>query len=435
MSDLLSQFVASAKSVALSETEKAHVRQTLATNMRCEGSVLRFARGTVLTSREKDGGRLVLQRFMQEHPVERSKQWSFLGVFRHLRHGEEPRTLTRMDSTGLTMTCKGARRLEPSQMAEFLGRFLSLRFASGVMAGLIVFFSVGGAAAYAAESALPGDPLYPLKIYITEPLREHLSVTPRARAAWRAERIVRRLREEEVLLASASDREMDVVSLEENVIYHMEKMEERLEELESEDDKEVLRVRLEGAIQRHEDVLSQWEDHELPTEKVPEFHKRMKQKKQFLRNVFREHVRKPVKDVFEVKGEVEVDEHGDETEESPASAKAEPVLSETEGASREEIEETEKDPSNDLPVDLLEEPMKEKHVPRVPMVLPRPLQKDHKAKDPIHRDADTEEEADQSVERQNKIEERKEEYPPSFFQDLQRKIFPSTLFKSFPREE
>jgi hypothetical protein len=66
----------------------------------------------------------------------------------------------------------------------------------------LVFVIVAGVgASYAAESALPGDPLYALKVSVNEPVQGVLAVSPVAKAEWDTELISRRL-EEAATLAS-----------------------------------------------------------------------------------------------------------------------------------------------------------------------------------------------------------------------------------------
>lgn len=48
---------------------------------------------------------------------------------------------------------------------------------------LLLIVGVGGATAFAAASALPGNPLYPVKVSVIEPARVLLATTPEGRAA------------------------------------------------------------------------------------------------------------------------------------------------------------------------------------------------------------------------------------------------------------
>lgn len=79
-------------------------------------------------------------------------------------------------------------------------RFLSLRsLASLSVIGVIV---AGSTVSYAAESALPGDFLYPIKVNITEPIRGSLTFSARSQADWHVTLAGRRLEEGERLIAA-----------------------------------------------------------------------------------------------------------------------------------------------------------------------------------------------------------------------------------------
>lgn len=67
---------------------------------------------------------------------------------------------------------------------------------------LIVIISMslaGSSVAFAAEGSLPGDPLYPVKIDVTEPIRTALAVTPQAKATLAADFADQRMQEGEIL--------------------------------------------------------------------------------------------------------------------------------------------------------------------------------------------------------------------------------------------
>lgn len=84
---------------------------------------------------------------------------------------------------------------------------------------LILVMVSGGTLAFAAENALPGDVLYPIKINVNEPIRGALAVTPEEKADWQATRVERRLSEISILSgrnALTADRSALVQNLFEN---------------------------------------------------------------------------------------------------------------------------------------------------------------------------------------------------------------------------
>ena len=78
--------------------------------------------------------------------------------------------------------------------------FIRRHSMSAVTAVLIVMVSGGTVAA--AETSLPGDILYPVKVHVTEEVRVALAPTPKARAAIAVERAERRLEEAATLALS-----------------------------------------------------------------------------------------------------------------------------------------------------------------------------------------------------------------------------------------
>lgn len=67
------------------------------------------------------------------------------------------------------------------------------------LAGVLIFSLSGASAALAAEGAIPGDILYPLKVSLTEPIRDKIKRTSEEKARWEVEKISRRLNEAEIL--------------------------------------------------------------------------------------------------------------------------------------------------------------------------------------------------------------------------------------------
>ncbi len=80
-------------------------------------------------------------------------------------------------------------------------QYFSTRYTSAAMAFALVL-CVGVGTSYAAEGALPGDALYPIKVSINESIGSALAATPEAKAQWSTTIASRRLEEAETLAAS-----------------------------------------------------------------------------------------------------------------------------------------------------------------------------------------------------------------------------------------
>lgn len=100
-------------------------------------------------------------------------------------HGLTDAEKLRMRSTLHAYMALKPRRAVPVAAAHIATPF-SWVFAHRVLAFAAVLAILGSSAgvSYAAESALPGDPLYAIKTNVNEPLRGVLATTPQAKAEW-----------------------------------------------------------------------------------------------------------------------------------------------------------------------------------------------------------------------------------------------------------
>ena len=120
----------------------------------------------------------------------------------------------------------------------------------------------GAGVSYAAESALPGDALYPVKVSVNEEVRAALAPTDEAKADWEAERAERRLAEAETLAESGKLDAARKADLETRYAAHAAHAKERMTKLrtmQSEDGPgraDEVEARLEGAIAAHEKIIA-----------------------------------------------------------------------------------------------------------------------------------------------------------------------------------
>lgn len=138
---------------------------------------------------------------------------------------------------------------------SFMRKARGLKILSATVIGGIL---IGGTVSFAAEGALPGNVLYPVKTEINERVRSMASVTPQAKAGWDVVLVERRLSEmKEVGL-------METVSLETkevaraNVKKYTERAQKRIVELDDSDDDEgalMVAENLARILQAHETIL------------------------------------------------------------------------------------------------------------------------------------------------------------------------------------
>lgn len=161
-----------------------------------------------LTDVEHQEAKKALRQFQQAHPVRKGSDLRLKGrMDPTLRLFEAARSIRLTDEErSRALAALRARMRSESPRKEHLiasvAAFLSsLRFAPALAAFLVLILGTGAGVSLAAEYALPGDTLYPVKIHVTEPLRMSLRFTALARATYEAEIIERRLLEAEQLVA------------------------------------------------------------------------------------------------------------------------------------------------------------------------------------------------------------------------------------------
>ncbi|MDP7247530.1 MAG: hypothetical protein QF741_02810 [Candidatus Peribacteraceae bacterium] len=214
----LEKFLASAKAVSLSDTERCAMRDEI-----FAGTVAKSVTGIELSKCEKRSFKKELKRFIKLNPIV-----SFDNLFGGLMH---------------------------------------LKFAATAVIAAIIITSTGGGVAYAAEDTLPGDILYSFKVNVTEPLREHMHFNKDTRARWAEKRFKRRLSEAEALLnrGDVSDERMEWIQ--KRIAMHQVHLEKRMQSLPAGIPGEI-RNHLEERMQEHMDFLTAIEKGEIPMPKL-----------------------------------------------------------------------------------------------------------------------------------------------------------------------
>ena len=125
--------------------------------------------------------------------------------------------------------------------------------------GLIIALLFSGGISFAAENALPGDILYPVKIGINEEVRSALTFDSEAKAHWSSRVVERRLEEAEELIAqgglSADARE----KIETNFEKHAENVREIVAQFETEKNLKAasdIESNFEVSLRAHENILN-----------------------------------------------------------------------------------------------------------------------------------------------------------------------------------
>lgn len=103
-----------------------------------------------------------------------------------------------------------------------------------VIGGLLM----GGSVSFAAESTVPGDVLYPVKVHVNENLRGAIAVTPKAKADWEVEKAERRLLEVEKLADAPNISPEIKVAAEADFNANTERVQEHIAKFEEDNDSE-----------------------------------------------------------------------------------------------------------------------------------------------------------------------------------------------------
>lgn len=119
---------------------------------------------------------------------------------------------------------------------------------------------VGIGTSYAAETALPGDPLYAIKVGVTEPIQGVLNVSPVARAEWNTALLSRRLEEAATLASKGGLNDINRAVIESQIESNAHDVNLSLEKLKSSDTGVVAAASvesdLEASLVGHERVLT-----------------------------------------------------------------------------------------------------------------------------------------------------------------------------------
>jgi hypothetical protein len=138
--------------------------------------------------------------------------------------------------------------------------WFSPRMAVPFAAFLVVV--LGSGTAFAAQGALPGSPLYAVKVHITEPTLGALALTPQAKAQWNAQVAQTRLEEAETLASTGS---LDATTSEElasNFDTHAQAAQNITANLQTQDPATAAQISAEfdSSLQAHDAILTQLGD-------------------------------------------------------------------------------------------------------------------------------------------------------------------------------
>ncbi len=122
-----------------------------------------------------------------------------------------------------------------------------------------LFLTGGVGIAFAAEGTLPGDTLYPVKIYVNEKLVATFALTAETKAKWETRIAERRLEEAEQLLVEIQTEAEILAQLRASFGNQAERVNDRMAEFEARGDHEIkaeISSRFETSLKAHEKILT-----------------------------------------------------------------------------------------------------------------------------------------------------------------------------------
>ena len=134
---------------------------------------------------------------------------------------------------------------------------IKLTFIKPMPIFIAILILLGGGTSFAAEQSLPGDALYPVKVYVNEEVRGWATLSNEAKANWDADLATRRLNEAEQLAAETRLDAETRAQLEANFQAHADRVQARINAFEDRDADKAARVssNFETSLRVHENIL------------------------------------------------------------------------------------------------------------------------------------------------------------------------------------
>ena len=134
-------------------------------------------------------------------------------------------------------------------------RMKTLQTVRAALSIMVITVLVGGSVAAAAEGSLPGDALYSVKVNINETMRSAVTVSPKGKAVWDAQRAARRLEEAEKLAVKGQLDADTTLALEAKFEEHAEKSIARAQQSNDPAIKAAVHSEIEATLEAHGAII------------------------------------------------------------------------------------------------------------------------------------------------------------------------------------
>ena len=204
-----------------------------------------------------------LTEYARFHGVKTSAQRAEPGVFAGIRERlrAQSKNSRAAGATGSVRVDGDSRSIEqaPTVGASFVQRLINLNSKSMTAFIVTLALLVGGGTSYAAEGAVPGDLLYPIKVEVNENVKSALAVSADAEARLQARLAEERLEEAQKLAARGELTTEASVDISTRLKSHYDAATKSSDKAQAEGDYEysaTMRASLEGSLRTHADVLT-----------------------------------------------------------------------------------------------------------------------------------------------------------------------------------
>lgn len=186
-------------------------------------------------------------------------------IVKQIKKGAKHTRLTAMEKAEMRNVLVSYAKTHPVSNEVLFARGLpspfninNFRNKKGISILVIGGLLMGGTVSFAAESTVPGDALFTVKVYVNENVRGAVAVTSKAKAEWEVKLVERRLEEVEKLAMTPEVTPEVQQIAEQNLEHYSERVKNRIEKFdEDEDDEDAIEVasNLSEVFNVHEQVL------------------------------------------------------------------------------------------------------------------------------------------------------------------------------------
>lgn len=121
----------------------------------------------------------------------------------------------------------------------------------------VLIFVIAGSVSVSADNSLPGNILYPIKIKVTEPMRDLIKISTEDKTEWQIEKVNRRIEEAETLAAQEKLDDKKREEIQELFEKSFSKIDDSVKSFEASSTRERVKSELEKRIEIHSKIVEE----------------------------------------------------------------------------------------------------------------------------------------------------------------------------------